>query len=248
MIHLQRRVLPLACLSLLCLSSLAQAQKYDASALFSASNPSSVYDYGYESTLGGAFNLYGTYTANYNAPSSNKTLQEWSASQGSLPAIFHNSGSVFTQQAGSTVITLEADQLALHPGAGGEYSVLRFTAPKAGLYSISSLFNAADSTPTTTDVHVLIGNSSKFDGVINNQNGMVGGNANYAGLLQLTKGETVDFAVGFGTNGTYYSDTTGLFANVTAVPELSTMLGFGSFVALGGLAAFRQRKQTREVA
>jgi hypothetical protein len=31
-----------------------------------------------------------------------------------------------------------------------------------------------------------------------------------------------------------------------AVPELSSLLGFGSFLALGGLAAFRQRKQARQ--
>jgi hypothetical protein len=35
---------------------------------------------------------------------------------------------------------------------------------------------------------------------------------------------------------------------LTAIPELSTSLGFGSFIALGGLAAFRQRKGTRKVA
>jgi hypothetical protein len=31
-----------------------------------------------------------------------------------------------------------------------------------------------------------------------------------------------------------------------AVPELSSLLGFGSFLALGGLAAFRQRKTARQ--
>jgi hypothetical protein len=37
-------------------------------------------------------------------------------------------------------------------------------------------------------------------------------------------------------------------SNVTpaAVPELSSLLGFGSFLALGGLAAFRQRKTGRK--
>ena len=35
---------------------------------------------------------------------------------------------------------------------------------------------------------------------------------------------------------------------VAPVPELSTMLGFGGFVTLGGLAAFRQRRQSRKAA
>ena len=36
--------------------------------------------------------------------------------------------------------------------------------------------------------------------------------------------------------------------NPAAVPELSTSLGFGSLLALGGLAAFRQRKTARKAA
>jgi hypothetical protein len=45
-----------------------------------------------------------------------------------------------------------------------------------------------------------------------------------------------------------HSDTGGFTIQAAAVPELSSMLGFGSFVALGGLALLRRRKPAHSAA
>ncbi|NMC21050.1 MAG: hypothetical protein GYA33_11605, partial [Thermogutta sp.] len=54
-------------------------------------------------------------------------------------------------------------RLSFHPGAKGEFSVVRFTAPEAGEYRVQARFLAIDR-QTTTSVHVLAGDRSVFEG------------------------------------------------------------------------------------
>lgn len=108
-------------------------------------------------------------------------------------------------------ITFEPKGLAFHPGPKGEYSVVRWTAPSPGDYQVSCAFTGIDG-KTTTDVHVLHGGRSLFDGLIN-LNGQ-GKRTDFKTPLHLQKGETVDFVVGFG-NGSYTFDSTGIEALVT---------------------------------
>ncbi len=245
--------LALASLGLLGLASgraSAAQHVYDASADFSpADNPSpldgGVFSYGVETTLGSSFSLYTqTYTQTGNGGGS---LQGWGTSNGGPPALAKNtSGTTFNLTNGST-ITIAPDQLELHPGPNGEYSVLRFTAPTTSNFSFSGDFNGADSHPTTTDVHVLLNNVSIADGGIN-----VNGGGNTATLssssLALTKGQTLDFVVGYG-NGTYNYDSTGLYAKVTdlnaPVPEASTTVSLGLLLCLGlsGLVFSARRRK-----
>ena len=103
-------------------------------------------------------------------------------------------------------------RLSLHPGPQGQYSVVRFTAPEAGEYALDAAFMAIDES-TTTDVHLLAGDRSAFDGYINLHG--QGKRTAYAGKLNLAKGATLDFAVGRG-NGSYVCDSTGLEAKVVA--------------------------------
>ena len=101
--------------------------------------------------------------------------------------------------------TWPARQVALHPGPNGEYSVLRWTAPAAGRYTVtatfSGLFNA------TVDAHLLHNGRSRFDALLNLQ-----GRPNAATNvteLDLARNDTLDFVVGCG-NGSYGSDSTAL--------------------------------------
>lgn len=235
----QSTILALASLTMLGLASArpAAAQHvYDASADFSAtSNPNpfdgGVWSYGYEATLGGSLTLFTTKTGGANSVSG------WSTGAG-LPHLDDNqSGSVYTSTQNGSTLTIQPNQLILHPGPNGQYSVLRFTAPATSTYSFSGSFNGADTHPTTTDVHVLLAGTAIADGGIN-----INGLGNTASLtsssLALTKGQTLDFAVGFGNNS-YTYDTTGLFAKVTdlsapaSVPEASTTVSLGLLLALG---------------
>ncbi|MDR3689437.1 MAG: alpha-galactosidase [Fimbriimonas sp.] len=107
-------------------------------------------------------------------------------------------------------ITWKARGLSLHPGAKGEYGVVRWTAPTAGPYSVQSSFSGIDE-KTTTDVHVIKGHESLFDSFIN-LNGR-GRHDSFHGAIDMMAGETLDFVVGFG-NGDYANDSTGIDATV----------------------------------
>ncbi len=97
-------------------------------------------------------------------------------------------------------------RLAFHPGPKGEYSVVRWTAPVGGEYSLQGRFVAIDPI-ATTDVHVMSGGLSLFMDRINL--GGRGATAGFERKLVAAKGESVDFVVGWG-NGSHSSDSTGL--------------------------------------
>src|SRR5262249_17510884 len=103
-------------------------------------------------------------------------------------------------------ITLQPGQLGFHPGPNGQYSVVRWTAPRAGALSLVASFSGLDITPTTTDVHVLHNGAALFDGEITE----FGAGPSFDTAVVVAAGDTIDFAVGYGSNGTYFSDTTGL--------------------------------------
>ncbi|MGD9721480.1 MAG: PEP-CTERM sorting domain-containing protein [Pirellulales bacterium] len=214
------------------------SQIFDASADFdSTSNPSGVnggtYSYGYTPTLGGAFSLLpGTFI---NGP-----VEGYNAGPaGSSPALSKNTSNAPHDLFPGSVIHYEPQQLVLHPGGGGEYAVLRFTAPQAGNYSYDAAFSNADSLGATTDVHVLIGGVAAASDGIN-----VGGGGSTATLSSpsvfLPAGQTLDFAVGVG-NGSFVFDSTGLFASVALVPEPSTIVLLAAGIAVLAAGTVRRR-------
>ena len=227
----------------------AAQHTYDASADFSTATNASpldggVWSYGTETTLGKAFSLNTqsyTFTGNVSG-----AVQGWAGTDGGFPYVTQNTGSTtFDNVNGNTTILVMPGQMDLHPGPNGEYGVVRFTAPTTAAYSFNGSFSGVNSNPTTTDVHVLLDGNSIADGGIN-VNG--GGNSVLlaSNSLSLTKGDTLDFVVGYG-NGSYFNDSTGLYAQVTnlaAVPEDSTTVSLGLLLTLGfsGMAISARRK------
>jgi hypothetical protein len=210
---------------------------YDAAADFSSTNnPNGVWTYGWSSTLGSAFNLD---VSRIN--DSGIDFWEGAISTGSPPGQFpyvsHN-GTSSTITYGGTVL-YNPGQLGMHPGPQGQYSVIRFTAPAAGPYQLASSFAGLDFIgPTTTDVHVLLDGSAIFNGNVDGFG--AGSGPSFTTTFTLQKGDTVDFAVGFGTNGTYFNDSTGITATFILIPEPTSfvLLSMG-LVGLGVLAANR---------
>ena len=86
-----------------------------------------------------------------------------------------------------------------------------WTAPAAGRYAIAAKFTGLKN--ATTDTYILHNGKPQFDALLNLQ-----GRPNAAtntSELDLAKGDTVDFVVGWG-NATHSSDSTALSATITS--------------------------------
>ncbi len=106
-------------------------------------------------------------------------------------------------------VTWDPGKCAVHPGPKGEYSVARWTAPADGKASVSASWLALCN--ATVDVHVIHNDKSLFDGLLNL--GGKGDDAAWTGDIDVRRGDTVDFACGWG-NGSHGSDSTGIAASV----------------------------------
>lgn len=217
---MKKTLLTLAAFAALCPGAFA----YDANADFSIgsnNNVAGVWSYGQSATLGGAFSLLTTPDTAYYGTAG---LQAWRGAVpgfgGGYPVIAGNSTGV-TQSYVSVVHP--ANELSLHSGPGGQYAVLRFTAPSAGVFRFVGAFVGQDIGTTTTDVAIRRNLATALFGAGINVSG--GGNvAAFDVSPFLLAGDTVDFAVGFG-NGFYGNDSTGLRLGATAVtvPEAGTL-------------------------
>ena len=187
----------------------------DVAADFSrTNNPNGVWSYGWAVTLGSPFILS-------SSPGARERIDAW---RGNLapdgnPAAYHNGTRDVIVVA--TSARYEPGQFGLHPGPNGEYAIVRYVAPITGEASIKSMFVSQDLFETTTDVHVLFNGAFVFDDFVE---GVAGSShVSFARRFSLRQGDTIDFAVGFGRNGTFFNDSTGLAATVTPVPEPSTL-------------------------
>lgn len=130
--------------------------------------------------------------------------------------------------------------MAFHPGELGQYSIVRWIAPSDGKYDLATTFTGLDFIkPTSTDVYVLYNGSQLFNDSVNGFG--ISSAKNYTDSLCLFKGDIIDFAVGVGSNGNYFFDTTGIDVTIvesTPCPEPSTIFGLGAL----GFGAFFKRK------
>jgi hypothetical protein len=178
---------------------------YDAVANFSTTmNPNGVWSYGElpSETAVSAFSVYPTEGAlDFGATG-------WSTGSGSPPYVgVNNTGSPITGRG----VTLPSGDLAMHPGASGEYSDTRFTVPGAGPVSATFTFAGLE-TGTSTDVHVLYNGTSMADGTIAGYSTF----SNTISIPAAAAGDTLDFVVGYGSDQSYIGDATSLTAQVTA--------------------------------
>jgi hypothetical protein len=213
---------------------------YDAAADFSiSSNPNGAWMYGQSDSLGGPFSLY---TQTTTGQFGNLSFYAWYSSEdgSTVPTVLKNVSSTNQQGQGAN---LDAGELALHPGQFGEYSIVRWVAPSDGTISLSALFQGRDNVGgTTTDVHILDDNVQLFGAEVTGF-----GIPSYQGFtdtIGVHAGDTIDFAVGYGSNGNYSFDTTGLDAQInftSAVPEPSSLVaGVIGLALCSGFVLFRR--------
>jgi hypothetical protein len=184
----------------------------------SGANPDGPWSYGGSSTLGFPFDRYVHYFA--YAIGYKGLLDAWSAATQvgvddpytCLPGAFYNPFSTPVQV---STLTARPGQFFLHPGPQDQYSIARWTAPRAGTYAVQATFEGIDVGPTTTDVHLRHNSADAAPAGYINLNG--GTNTfSFAMSLIVAAGDTVDFAVGDGANG-FTNDSTALAASVCAV-------------------------------
>jgi hypothetical protein len=192
-------------------------------------NPNGVWSYGWISNGGSTpdwpftpFRPYVLHTSNGFADLSGSAgLLFWYSNLSSPnvepPLVGYNPTSSENHYGGT--VTFEPGQFVLQPGSAGQLSVARWTATESGVYNVSATFTGLSgyggSPVTTTDVHLLIDNSSKLEtnGFINISGGT--GNTSTFGLTgwPVSAGDSLDFAVGDG-DGKYENDSTALSAQI----------------------------------
>jgi len=172
-------------------------------------NPAGVWSYGYEDTMNVTpFTILST-AANPYTP-----VFGWmrTSDPNDLPIIAHNASNVAQGPFGGAYIVYPPHALSLHPGKNCETAMLRFNVPKIGKYKLSGRFYAMDyNLGATTDVHISVNGVAVWDSFIDYATQPNASFTTYT-TAQLNPNDTIDFQVGCGSNGTYWSDTTGLNA------------------------------------
>lgn len=170
---------------------------YSAADQFSVTeNPNGPWSYGYTEGLGGPFTQLTFHCTNCGGTGG--LFDGWF---GPYFGIFPL---VDTSQGGRFINTIY-----LHPAVPNFYSVVRWTAPTSGKFDLLGVFVGADT--ATTDVHVLRNGLSRFDGQIRAQVDT----SIFDLHINVVKGDTIDFAVGIGPDGSMNNDSTGLKATIT---------------------------------
>lgn len=201
------------------------AQAFDLAADFSLrSNPNQVWEYGYSETnsldpaqfrldrhvqMAGQIGFWHPEATNKPGP-------------GYYPYIAHNTTRQ-SQLGSSNGWVVRAGEIAMEASNTGQYSLIRFIAPVAGIYQVTARFAGVHFGLSSTDVHVLHNARSLFDAEIDGYGGdpmfhKIEGRsptASYSAQIELKAHDIVTFACGYGKNKTHFSDTTGLSASVT---------------------------------
>ncbi len=185
------------------------------------SNPSRAWSYGWAPTRGAGFTPYLATGQFFGLPGWFRNNPATTPFPGFYPLIAYNDTGV---PALFVDVTLPAGSLLLHPGPNGENSVLRWTAPNAGTFLVQGRFIGVANT-TTADVAVLLNSATTlFNGDING----LGSGVPFTFARTLNAGDTLDFAVGFGSDGNFFSDSTGLTVSITQAGDASTIASFNT--------------------
>jgi hypothetical protein len=220
-------------LTVVVLARSGAAQSYNAATDFSiSSNPNGAWSYGYSFGVGSAFHLDTTNTAAYAGLALGGWMGNLNTAFGAnYPYALKNFTSHPVTNNGTTVY--QPGQLALHPDQSNVVSIVRWTAPVSGTFSLNVTFSGLDSTfGDSADVHILHNGSSLLNSVVSPNP------ASFSGPQSILAGDTIDFVVGNGGNG-INGDSTGLSA--TIVPEPTTV-GLAA-MGLACLLSFHFRKR-----
>jgi hypothetical protein len=203
---------------------------------FSSSNPSGAWRYGDGITGTPSFFLYTAFSTACDGFSGVSCWQPPPADvMFGVPVVGINT-------TGSTLdfatVVLPTDVLWVHPGVSTD-SIVQWTAPAAGIYSISGFFEMLDTAPPPQGHPVFVGiydnSTPEFGGSLflprASPPDTPGQKDPFSLTLSLNAGDVISFGVNNG--GSVFFDSTGLAATITTVPEPTSLSLFAS-----GLAGF----------
>lgn len=195
---------------------------YDLARDFSqASNPNGVWSYGWQGTLGGAFNLLpvrGTVRTDNGVP-----IDYWQAVPLNEPTVYHNgSTNTASSNRGRGVHPPGAVWFSAGPtGSGRNFGVVRFTAPSTATYQVILTAKPYMQGPRQgdADLHVLQYGVESFA-----QNLAAGETAAHTNTVKLSAGDTIDFAIGRGADDSNFASALQITIRITvSTPTVSSV-------------------------
>jgi hypothetical protein len=196
---------------------------WDAVQDFSSTNPSSVWSYGWVSATGGGHGLLDQYVD--VLPSDPGKIVKWAQSPVGDPCVLRNHYSTpYDAGWGS----LSPNALFMYNGYAGTQwnaSVVKFTAPTTGTYSITADMAFFSNYPvasivknmTDTGTGTMLAGSQQLG-----YGGSSGSTLSYSGSLALSAGDTISFVNDNSPQG--YSGGLNLTASITLAPEPAAMV------------------------
>ena len=194
-----------------------------ADGMSSTTNPNGVWQFGFSATASLASDQFRL--AKYADTSEPVVIWHPAKSDGNGPGYYPYVALNQTPQTRTTSANgwaLRSGAVAMEAANDGAYSIIRFVAPTSGDYTVKAQFAGIHYRLSSTDVHVLHNEAHLFDGEIAGYGGdpmfhpVEGAHpvASWSGTVRLSPGDTISFAVGYGSNRTHYNDTTELIAEV----------------------------------
>lgn len=216
---------------------------FDLSRDFSAAhNPAGAWSFGWSGTIGGEFTLL---TVPHVSHAGNIIIPSWQLTSFQTPAVYQNSSTSVVSIANGQGI-FPPGTVWYYPGEDGRpenFGVIKFTVPtnSAGVYRLQAAVRSVydGSLSRDTDFHVVKNGAEIFGQFL-----ATNSTAAYTNTVALSVGDTIDFVVGRGADGSQYASglkiqaTLILDETITDVPPLVISQPQGQSVTAGSSVTF----------
>lgn len=156
----------------------------------------------------------------------------------SLKGFVGSGGAGILKNTSSQTITTDGNNswapsgMQLHPGSSGEYAIARWTAPAQGNYSIATTMARGNWALCSASVDMLVFQNGRllYSGLLTKYDVP----QSYSGTVSLRPGDTIDFAVGYGSERNFACDSTKVVASVTQIAPTLTGLSLSCPSSVSG--------------
>lgn len=211
------------------------AQTFDATSSFSSANPNGAWAYG-TGTLGTSFTRMTVYTNGNCSLSAGISCWQPSTVVNTVPAIARNESASILNFA---TIVLPTNLLLLHPGPSTD-TIVQWTAPQAGTYSIAGFFELLDTAPTGIVGAVFVNSNKVYTGTLTAPAAVhpntIGARESFSLVQTLAAGAVLSFGVN--NDGNYLDDSTGFDATITLVNPNTPTISAGGVLSASGFGGF----------